>query len=103
MRDIFFELNEQLSHPDPVRRAQIQMKAPLPKRFYKGVSVGETSDGFAILLDGRPVKTPAKKPLVLPTRRAADLVAAEWHAQAEVITPVKMPLTRLVNSALDGV
>lgn len=103
MRDIFFELNEQLSHPDPVRRAQIQMKAPLPKRFYKAVSVGETADGFAILLDGRPVKTPAKKALVLPTRNAADLVAAEWDAQAEIINPVKMPLTRLVNSALDGV
>lgn len=103
MRDIFFDLNEQLSHPDPVRRAQIQMKAPLPKRFYKQASTGETAEGFAILLDGRPVKTPAKKALVLPTRAAADLVAAEWEAQADVIDPGRMPITRLVNSALDGV
>lgn len=103
MRDIFLDLNEQLSHPDPVRRAQIQMKAPLPKRFYKDVATGETADGFAILLDGRPVKTPAKRSLTLPTREAADLVAAEWDAQKEVIDPVRMPLTRLVNSALDGV
>ena len=103
MRDIFFDLNEQLSHPDPVRRAQIQMKAPLPKRFYKDVSVGETPEGFAILLDGRSVKTPAKRALMLPTRAAADLVAAEWDAQAEVIDPGAMPVTRLVNSALDGV
>jgi chaperone required for assembly of F1-ATPase len=103
MRDIFLDLNEQLSHPDPVRRAQIQMKAPLPKRFYKDVSVGETAGEHSILLDGRPVKTPAKRSLTLPTRAAAELVAAEWDAQKEVIDPVKMPLTRLVNSALDGV
>lgn len=103
MRDIFPDFNEQLSHPDPVRRAQIQMKAPLPKRFYKEVSVGETGGEHSILLDGRPVKTPAKRSLTLPTRAAAELLAAEWDAQVEVINPVKMPLTRLVNSALDGV
>ena len=103
MRDIFHDLNEQLSHPDPVRRAQIQMKAPLPKRFYKDVTVGEVSGEHAILLDGRPVKTPAKTPLTLPTRTAADRVAAEWEAQKEVIDPARMPLTRLVNTALDGV
>lgn len=103
MRDIFLDLNEQLSHPDPVRRAQIQMKAPLPKRFYKQVSVGESGGEHSILLDGRPVKTPAKRSLTLPTRTAAELVAAEWDAQTEVINPVRMPLTRLVNSALDGV
>jgi len=103
MRDIFLDLTEQLSDPDPVRRAQIQMKAPLPKRFYKDVSVGETAGEHSILLDGRPVKTPARRSLTLPTRAAAELLAAEWDAQQEVINPVKMPLTRLVNSALDGV
>jgi chaperone required for assembly of F1-ATPase len=103
MRDIFLDLNEQLSHPDPVRRAQIQMKAPLPKRFYMEVSVGESAGEHAILLDGRPVKTPAKRALTLPTRAAAELVAQEWDAQKEVIDPVRMPRTRLVNSALDGV
>ena len=103
MRDIFHDLDEQLSHPDPVRRAQIQMKAPLPKRFYKDVTVGEASGEHAILLDGRSVKTPAKRPLTLPTRAAAERVAAEWDAQKEVIDPAGMPLTRLVNSALDGV
>ena len=84
MRDIFSELSApSLSHEDPVRRAQIQMKQPLPKRFFKEVSVGETADGFAILLDGRPVKTPGKRPLVLPARAAAEILAAEWDAQAE--------------------
>ena len=103
MRDFLNDIHEHLSDPDPVRRAQIQMKAPLPKRFYKEVAVGEDAGRFTITLDGRTVKTPAKRPLSLPTRAAADLVAAEWREQAEVIDPARMPVTRLANSALDGV
>jgi chaperone required for assembly of F1-ATPase len=104
MRDVFSDLSAPpLSDEDPVRRAQIQMKQPLPKRFYKEVSVGETEEGYSILLDGRPVKTPGKRVLALPTRAAADLVAQEWRDQAEVINPLKMPLTRLANTAIDGI
>ena len=58
---------------------------------------------FRLLLDGKPVRTPAKKQLVLPTRALADAVAAEWEAQKVRIDPVTMPLTRLANSAIDGV
>ena len=75
---------------------------PLIKRFYKTASVGEVSP-LQILLDGRAVKTPAKRPLVLPTRAAADAVAAEWAAQAGVINPASMPLTRFANTAIDAV
>lgn len=103
MRDILNDIHEQLSDPDPVRRAQIQMKNPLPKRFYKEVGIGEDSGHFTIELDGRKVKTPAKRTLSLPTRAAAECVAAEWTNQADVIDPATMPVTRLVNSALDGV
>jgi chaperone required for assembly of F1-ATPase len=104
MRDVFSDLSAPpLSDEDPVRRAQIQMKQPLPKRFYKDVTVGETEDGFSILLDGRPVKTPGKRPLAVPTRAAADLLAGEWQAQETEINPVKMPVTRLVNTAIDGI
>jgi chaperone required for assembly of F1-ATPase len=103
MRDFLNDIYEHLSHPDPVRRAQIQMKTPLPKRFYKEVSIGNAEGGFSILLDGRPVKTPAKRALTLPTRKATDVVAAEWRDQAEVIDPARMPITRLANSAIDGV
>ncbi len=103
MRDLLNDLSEGLSHPDPIRRAQIQMKKPLPKRFYKDVSVAEQDAGFAILLDGRPVRTPAKQILAVPTKPLADLLSAEWQAQAEVIDPATMPVTRLVNTALDGV
>lgn len=75
---------------------------PLAKRFYKEVTVGEGAF-FQILLDGRVIKTPAKRALMLPTRALADLVAAEWAAQRDVIDPSTMPLTRFANTAIDAV
>jgi chaperone required for assembly of F1-ATPase len=104
MRDLLNDLTEGLSHPDPILRAQIQMQKPLPKRFYKEVTVGEAEDGqFSVLLDGKPVRTPAKKPLVVPTLALADLLRLEWDAQKEVVNPAVMPITRTVNTAIDGV
>ena len=76
---------------------------PLPKRFYQTATVGEASGAFSVLLDGRPVKTPAKRDLALPNRALAELVAAEFAAQGATIDPATMPVTRIVNSALDGV
>jgi len=56
-----------------------------------------------VLLDGRPVKTPARRTLAAPTRALAEALAAEWEAQRDVVDPAKMPLTRLANSIIDGV
>ena len=103
MRDILSDPNAGLSHEDPTRRAQIQMHKPLPKRFYKEVSVEAGEGDFAILLDGRPVKTPAKNALRMPTTRVAELVRDEWASQVDVIDPRTMPVTRLVNTAIDGI
>jgi chaperone required for assembly of F1-ATPase len=103
MRDILPDPFEAMSHPDPARRAQIQMQKPLPKRFYKEVSVAEGEGGFAVLLDGRPVKTPAKNTLAAPTARLAELLRDEWASQVEVVDPRSMPVTRLINTAIDGV
>lgn len=108
MRDFLNEIadhaDDLLSDPDPVRRAQIQMKRPLPKRFYKEVSIGgDAESGFSVLLDGRAVKTPAKNALTVPTKALADLIAAEWQAQEKEVDPARMPVTRIVNSALDGI
>lgn len=72
------------------------------KRFYKEAAV-ESSGTHGILLDGRPVRTPARVPLQLPTRALADAVAAEWNAQGDTITPRSMPLTGLANAALDRI
>jgi len=69
------------------------------KRFYKEVSV---ADG-AILLDGKPVKTPARAALTLPTPELAETVAAEWRAQGEEIDPRTMKLTGLCNAAIDRI
>lgn len=90
-------------HPDPVRRTQEQMKQALPRRFYSDAVAVETADGFIIQLDGKPVRTPGKALLAVPTRKAAELVAAEFLAQEEVINPVSMPVLRIINSAIDGV
>lgn len=73
------------------------------KRFWKEATVLETAEGFGIALDGRPVKTPAKRTLIAPTRRFAEKIALEWDAQDEVIDPGAMPFTRSANAALDKV
>ncbi len=88
---------------DPVAMARRDQKKALPKRFYKEATAEARDGAYAILLDGKPVKTPAKNALALPTLAAAEAVAAEWQAQKDYIDPETMPLTRLVHSAVDGV
>ncbi|MBN9670932.1 ATP12 family chaperone protein [Roseibium aggregatum] len=102
MRDFLEASNEELSK-DPEQRARELSKRELPKRFYKDVTYVAGKDGFAIHLDGRTVKTPAKATLLLPTETLAAAVAAEWDAQETEIDPVRMPLTRIANSAQDAV
>lgn len=74
---------------------------PSPKRFYAQVGVVETPDGYCIELDGRDLKTDAKRVLYVPTRKLAEAVAAEWDAQADEIDMASMPLTRLSKTAAD--
>lgn len=76
---------------------------PLPRRFYTSVAVVGVEGGHGIALDGRPVRTPGKSLLVVPSMALADALAAEWTAQGASIDPATMPLTRIVNSAIDGV
>ena len=73
----------------------------LPKRFYKDVSVEPGEGGWSVLLDGRVVKTPAKRALMTPSEALARCVAEEWNAQREVIDPFTMPITRILHVALD--
>lgn len=75
----------------------------LPKRFYREVSVAERDGGFAVLLDGKPVRTPMKLALNVPTHALAEAIGAEWAAQDEYIDPATMPLSKLAITALDGV
>lgn len=73
------------------------------KRFWTAAGVAGVPEGWAVVLDGRPVKTPAKAPLVLPTQALARAVADEWDAQTGEVRPALMPLTRTANSAIDKV
>jgi chaperone required for assembly of F1-ATPase len=71
------------------------------KRFYVDVTVTESSDGFGMALDGKELRSPAKRPLALPTRALAEALAMEWAAQGEAIRPDTMKLMALVSTARD--
>ncbi|SFB00439.1 Chaperone required for the assembly of the F1-ATPase [Poseidonocella pacifica] len=73
------------------------------KRFWKTAEVIAKADGFTVQLDGRPVRTPAKAPLVVPSQQMAAAIAAEWDAQDEKINPLSMPVTRAANATVDKV
>ncbi|HYG29485.1 MAG TPA: ATP12 family protein [Allosphingosinicella sp.] len=73
------------------------------KRFYRKAAVRRAPDGGELLLDGRPVKTPARRTLALPTAALAEALAAEWNAQGDKMEPRTMPLTGLANAAIDRV
>lgn len=73
------------------------------KRFWTEAVVEHRPDGFGIALDGRPVKTPAKQHLAVPSQGYAQAIAAEWDAQGDTIDPLSMPFTRSANAALDKV
>jgi chaperone required for assembly of F1-ATPase len=88
---------------DPMRAAQANMRPPPVGRFYKAVEVREADGRHALLLDGRGARTPGRNPLAATSRALMLEVAAEWERQHETIDPAKMPLTRLLNSAIDGV
>jgi chaperone required for assembly of F1-ATPase len=73
------------------------------KRFYKAADVVAEGGGFSVTLDGRPLRTPGKRRLVVSRRALAEAIAAEWGSQTETVAPASMPITRLVNTAIDHV
>ena len=88
---------------DPTEAAQRAMRPQLRRRFYAHAGFAVREGAFAILLDGRPVKTPARRVLAAPTQALAEALAAEWESQLEFVDAETMPLTRLANSIIDGV
>lgn len=73
------------------------------RRFWQAAQVERAGEGWQVALDGKPIRTPGKLPLVLPTRALAQAIADEWDAQTDVIDPNAMPLTRAANSAVEKV
>lgn len=102
MRDIFDDIykNEPI---DPMESARRGARPNTARRFFEKVGIGGESGAHSVLLDGKPVRTPARRVLAAPSRDLAEALAAEWDAQKEVIDPALMPLTRLANSIIDGV
>lgn len=88
---------------NPVSTSQRLARPELPKRFYKTAEASEREGAWAILLDGRDVKTPARKPLAVADREVAEAIAAEWSGQGERVDPASMPLTKIANAAIDRV
>ncbi|MEL6751278.1 MAG: ATP12 family protein [Pseudomonadota bacterium] len=102
MSDILGERDDAV--PDVTTRvAEPSRESQLPKRFYKNVEVQAEDGGFALLLDGKNVRTPGKALVAVPDAGLAETLRMEWDAQGERIDPLTMPLTRLVNTAVDGV
>jgi chaperone required for assembly of F1-ATPase len=77
------------------------MMASRLRRVYRTAGVTEADGGFSIVLDDKPVRTPAKAPLVVPGRALAEAIAAEWQAQEERVDPDSMPLTRIASISID--
>ncbi|MBL4601692.1 MAG: hypothetical protein JKY84_03005 [Emcibacteraceae bacterium] len=73
------------------------------KRFYKLVTVSEEDGKFSVLLDGKKIKTPEKRPCLMPTREMAEAVSTEWNDQKDEVKPWSMPITKLMNTAIDRV
>jgi chaperone required for assembly of F1-ATPase len=102
MRELFDEVFGK-SQLDPQEAVRQSTRGPQRKRFYTSAAVSETTDGFAVTLDGKIVRTPSRHPLAAPTRTIAEAMVAEWEAQKEIIDPTSMPITRLANSVIDAI
>jgi chaperone required for assembly of F1-ATPase len=88
---------------DPIAMARRDMRKNLPRRFYQNAAVMPSDKGFALGLDGRIAHTPARHLLIVPHRALCEGVVREWQQQNDVIDPALMPITRMVNTVLDGV
>jgi chaperone required for assembly of F1-ATPase len=98
MRELF-----ESSAGNPIEAARRGARPALPRRFYENATVNQTPGGYSVLLDGKPVHTPARRLLRAPTMALAAGLAAEWNVQTDVVDPAKMPLTRLANAIIDGI
>jgi chaperone required for assembly of F1-ATPase len=99
MRDLF----ENAAPENATEAARRAMRPVLRRRFYDKAAAAASAEGYAVRLDDKPVRTPARRVLAAPKLALAQAIAAEWEAQREVIDPATMPLTRLANAIIDGV
>jgi chaperone required for assembly of F1-ATPase len=99
MRDLL----QNVAPENPMEAARRATRPVLRRRFYERASIVAADQGFAVELDGKPIRTPAGRILGAPSEPVAAAIAAEWDAQRDLVDPATMPLTRLANSIIDGV
>jgi chaperone required for assembly of F1-ATPase len=99
MRDLFENIPWE-NATEAVRRGA---RPAQRRRFYGKVTIAPAADGYAVRLDDKPVRTPARHIVAAPTLALAQAIAAEWEGQGDIIDPATMPLTRLANAIIDGV
>jgi len=87
----------------PLDRARRLAAAPRQRRFYQAAEMRPEGGSFALHLDGKRALTPGRRPLSVPDPAVAEVIAGEWAGQGETIDPASMPVTRLANTAIDGV
>ena len=88
---------------DPIAAARADLQPKRLRRFYERTGLRQGEGGLELVLDDRPARTPGRKPLCSSNRAVMERVAEEWAQQGEFIDPSAMPLTRLLNAAIDGV
>lgn len=88
---------------NPIAASQRLARPELPKRFFQVAEATARDGAYALTLDGKTARTPGRAPLVVADKALAEALAAEWSALGERIDPAKLPLTRIINSAIDGV
>jgi chaperone required for assembly of F1-ATPase len=88
---------------DPQEAVRREARVPKRKRFYKEAGIAAADGGYAITLDGKPIKTPSGRTVTVPVRAIADAIAEEWRAQQDTIDPLTMPMTRFANSVVESV
>jgi chaperone required for assembly of F1-ATPase len=91
------------SPADPVGLARRLSAPPKPKRFYKHAEAVLEDGVYVLRLDGKRAMSPGRNAIAVADQRVAEAIAGEWAKQVDVIDPSSMPVTRLVNSAVDGV
>jgi chaperone required for assembly of F1-ATPase len=103
MLDMMSDQSHTAPQDSAIEAARRGVRAALRARFYAKAEAFVLAEGFAVQLDDKPVRTPARRLLAAPSLPLAQAIAAEWEAQREVVNPSKMPLTRLANAIIDGV
>ncbi|MEM8972154.1 MAG: ATP12 family protein [Pseudomonadota bacterium] len=94
---------DEKSSSEPRIPGKEAMQPELRKRFYELVSTQASDKGFVVTLDGRSIRTPGKAQLVLPSSELAGELAKEWERQADFIDPATMIMTKMANTAIDGI